>query len=85
MSFYCTDSFLASKMTIDVKTSSVYWCAFFSSKLKSLGQIKQHEIRFKCLHQGQIKQGKWPGSLVEKSGQLQVSSKSFAPHILDPT
>ena len=38
------------KMTVDVKTCPIYWCAFCWSKSKFLWQIKHHEIRIKCLH-----------------------------------
>ena len=39
------------KMTIGVKTCSIYWCTFSWSKPKFLWQLKQHKVRFKCLHQ----------------------------------
>ena len=41
-------------MTINVKTYLTYWFAFARSKPKFLLQLKEHEIRFHCLHQGQI-------------------------------
>ena len=67
-------------MTPDVKTSSFCWCALCWSKPK----FKWHEIWFIYLHLDQISCN-WPGPSFQKPGQLQVSSKGFARHLLKST
>ena len=72
------------KMTIDVKTCSIYWCAFSWSNPKFLWQLKQHEIRFKCFHKVsqlflQITRAL---ASVYKSGWLQVSFRCLALYFL---
>ena len=79
-------------MTTDVKTCSIYWCAFSWSKPKFLWQLKQHEVVDLNVStpQGQsilvqITRAFSCLALVYKLGWLKVSSKWFALNVLKGT